>query len=46
MNNKEYQEIVVESFILEKDKTSGQHGLIHLRPLPNQFPFGVVVFVE
>ncbi len=46
MNNKEYQEIVVQSFILEKEKTSGKHGLIHIRPLPNQFPFEEDMFVE
>lgn len=44
MNKQEYTEIIVESFII--DKTSGKHGAIHIRPLPNQFPFEENMLVE
>lgn len=44
MDKQEYTDIIVESFIV--DNTSGKHGLIHIRPLPNQFPFEENMFVE
>lgn len=46
MNQKEYSEIIVESFEIDKNKTAGKHGLIHIRPLPNQFPFEEHMLVE
>ncbi|MFY7935828.1 MAG: hypothetical protein ACOVOQ_00510 [Flavobacterium sp.] len=44
MNSSEYQFILVESFI--PSDTSGRHGPIHIRPLPNQDPFKTTMFVE
>ncbi|MDI1318094.1 hypothetical protein [Flavobacterium sp.] len=44
MKNQEYKEIIVESFII--NNSSGKHGLIHIRPLPNQFPFEEHMLVE
>jgi hypothetical protein len=44
MKKEEYTEIIVESFII--DKTSGKRGIIHIRPIPNQFPFESDMFVE
>jgi hypothetical protein len=39
----EYDLIIVESF---KSKTSGRHGEIHIRPLPNQAPYTENMFVQ
>ena len=44
MKNQDYQEIIVKSFTIKN--TSGMHGLIHIRPLPNQFPFEQNMLVE
>jgi hypothetical protein len=40
----QYEHIIVESFIPEK--TSGKHGLVHIRPLPDQHPYETSMFVE
>jgi hypothetical protein len=42
MNN--YDFIIVESFY--PIKNTGRHGLVHIRPLPNQDPFLTNMFVE
>jgi hypothetical protein len=44
MDNLEYSQIIVESFI--PDKTSGKHGNIHIRPVRDQNPFLENMFVE
>lgn len=44
MNSKEYQFILVESFI--PLDSSNRHGPIHIRPLPNQDPYKTTMFVE
>lgn len=44
MNHTEYQYILVESFI--PYNTTGRHGSVHIRPLPNQEPFETSMFVE
>lgn len=44
MNEQEYKEIIVESFVTEN--ASSRHGLIHIRPLPNQFPYEENMLVE
>lgn len=44
MKSNEYQHILVESFI--PSDTSGRHGPIHIRPLPNQEPYRTTMFVE
>ncbi|RYY49292.1 MAG: hypothetical protein EOO06_07635 [Chitinophagaceae bacterium] len=42
--NSKYSEVIVESFIPQN--TSGQHGLIHIRPIPGQDPFLPDMMVE
>jgi hypothetical protein len=44
MNQKDYTEIIVESFIPEK--TNGLHGKVHIQPLLNQLPFEVDMHVQ
>jgi hypothetical protein len=44
MKTNEYQHILVESFI--PLDTSGRHGSVHIRPLPNQESFKTSMFVE
>jgi hypothetical protein len=44
MNKDDYNLITVESFI--PNNLSGRHGLVHIRPLPNQEPFLTSMFVE
>lgn len=44
MKNNEYHFIIVESFL--PVDTSGRHGPVHIRPLPNQEPFKSSMFVE
>ena len=43
MKNGDYQYIIVESFC--PVDTAGRHGLVHIRPLPNQEPFNQDMFV-
>ena len=44
MKTSEYSEIIVESYIPER--TAGYHGLVHIRPIPNQPPFTENMHVE
>ena len=44
MNKSHYDSIIVESFI--PSDSSGRHGLVHIRTLPNQSPFETSMFVE
>lgn len=44
MNNNDYDFIIVESYYPRN--TSGLHGPVHIRPLPNQAPFETVMHVE
>ena len=44
MKKDSYQLIIVESFY--PMDTAGRHGLVHIRPLPNQEPFSQNMFVE
>lgn len=39
-----YDYIIVESFC--PSDNSGRHGLVHIRPLPNQEPYLTKMFVE
>ena len=39
-----YDFIIVESFC--PSSTSGRHGSVHIRPLPNQDPYLISMFVE
>ena len=43
MKELDYQEIMVESFITHE---SGKHGLVHIRPLPNQYPYLETMYVQ
>ena len=44
MNEKEYQEIIVESFY--PSDLSGKHGPVHIRPLSGQDPYLETMYVE
>ncbi|SNV37088.1 Uncharacterised protein [Chryseobacterium taklimakanense] len=39
----EYDHILVESFITHE---RGKHGLVHIRPLPNQEPYTTDMYVQ
>ncbi|EAZ94374.1 hypothetical protein FBBAL38_00020 [Flavobacteria bacterium BAL38] len=43
MKEKDYQEIIVESFITFE---RGKHGPVHIRPLPGQEPYLETMFVQ
>jgi hypothetical protein len=43
MKEKDYQEIIVESFITNE---RGKHGPVHIRPLPGQEPYLETMFVQ
>lgn len=44
MKTNEYQNVLVESFM--PANTSGHHGLVHIRPLLDQYPFEPNMFVQ
>lgn len=44
MSSDQYSEIIVESYL--PSSTSGLHGPVHIRPLPNQNPFKPHLHVE
>jgi hypothetical protein len=43
MKEKDYQEIIVESFITFE---RGKHGPVHIRPLPGQEPYLETMYVQ
>jgi hypothetical protein len=43
MKEKDYQEIIVESFLINERV---KDGLVHVRPLPGQHPFLESMFVQ
>lgn len=43
MKSEEYHHIIVESFLPRN--TSGKHGPVHIRPLPNQDPYRTNMYV-
>lgn len=44
MKNQDYDFIIVESYY--PVNTSGLHGPVHIRPMPNQEPFETTLHVE